>query len=793
MANQSRRTFQLSQIVDRDQVVPLDDENNRFSIVRLPCEKIEFVFNRPHLIFDPDDAFSFGLRINPNSNNALPAECQVEIARARSSGRPIHSEAVPFKRQQNGRSVLDHTIRVPTEEGVYNLRFQVNSSRGNGLYRRRNFDREVQFVVLDPNKTIRPNRYQKLVQEIGPNALRSSLTQQQFGQFSRLIGLKTNQAVGRFNIANDVNAVQLPVGGWQAVPINIKNTNRPHVIEVDYSTADPMSLGFSILQPDETGQIPNFGFDSGLYVPDSIVKPAAGSAKRTHRFCFWPNSRQVYLLMANRHQANEANYLGIRVLEGEQANSVQQRIANKRSVMTFLEQPLVVENFAIDNIVDPALGQPIHDWVSFYKGVNRLAQYLVDSGYSGAFMNVLGEGSALVPLSQTHPSPRYDSGAFSAAGHDPVRKDVVEMIYRIFERNGLKFVPVLTFDSRHSAIEFDEQNNPNPVLTDFRGEVVRKDNYPIYDPLNPKVRETVSATVQEIARRYSNRDSYRGVAIICRPDTYTMLPGSRTGGYGLSTIERFDPDATADVASVLSSERYDDWVRWRMGEMSRWYEQLRDVICSGSEQAKLHLAIVDPFGNDELHSFLSPSLHRPVNVAEALKRIGLDLDALNKDDSIVVMQPESLSPVHSLSSQKSDIAARSSQQWEQWTAKNAYAANLFLHRSSWARFENLEASAIFSRQTSPIVRLQHLNPAGVWNQERFARALLESDVRQLVRWWIAFEHKFGRLSCWNSIRRFRRFLIWRLMKFRMLSLPKIGTRLLFVSSIQRAVRHSSIA
>ncbi len=730
-----REEYEVSQVLVQDQVAPLDDQNNRVSIVRGAGDNIGIAFDRPHLIFEVGETFDFDFWVNAQIEDASDCECLIELQSARSTSNALSSEIVRIKQERQFQP-LRRSLRLPSQEGVYNLRFQINPGRRNALYRRRTFDRDLQLVVLDTSRRFsQPNEYGKLVQEIDPNTLQSSLAQQQLAQFSRRIGLKTNQSVGRFNVSPDQLVVQLPVGGWQAVPININEVGKPHIVELEYSTTDPMSLGFSILQPDESGQVPNFGFDSGLYVPDSIVRTAPQDASGKHRFLFWPNTKRVYLLIANRHVSQPATYQGIRIFqsfENGKQETIQRRPVNPRRSMAFYEQPLLIENFAVQNAVDPVLNQSIHDWESFYQSIVRLAQYLVDSGSAGAYINVLGEGSALMPLKTMLPSPRYDSGVFSSTAKDPIRKDVVELIYRIFAREGLTFVPVLSFDALDARVEFSEFNASHTNLTDLHGQSVRGEGYPSYNPLSHTVQNVVTETVAEVAERYGGRPFFKGIAVVCRPDTCTLLPGVHVAGYDAMTLQRFGFDLGKNRQELLSQEQHDRWIGWRSQQMSQWYRQISEAIRIKSDDAKLYLAFIDVFKNDELKTSLSPTLHRSIDVGTALRKIGLELATLNKDPNIVVMQPETLAPVHSLAARKSEITAQRSQQWSQWQIDSETPTGLFLHRSSWARFENLEASDIFPRQSTPIFRLQHLNPAGVWNCERFAKLLLESDAQELV-------------------------------------------------------------
>ena len=728
--------FKLPQIAERNQVFALDQDNNRCSVVRSPGDKIEFATTRPHLIFEAGEAFEFGFRINDLGMSAIPDSCLIEIVKARSNEKPVYSGLVQLDSSKTGpKGMFNQSIDVPLIEGVYNLRFTA-SKRTSSLYRRRNPDREIQFVVLGKNQITKSNDLQQLIHEVTPGGLQT-IDSQPLNQISRIIGIRNQQSIGHYQIVKDQAAVQLPVGGWQVIPISIKDVGEPHAIEIDYRANKPIALGLSILQPDESGQIPNFGFDSGLHVGQSLVAPE--SEKQTYRFMFWPNSKQIHLLIANRDQQHIAKYHSIRVYKNKHQIQRPDQFENaqlksgRRSMMAFCEQPLFVDNFAVNGFSDPGLGQPINDWVSFYEGVVRMAQYLKDSGKTGAFINVLGEGSSLMPLGSIYPSCRYDSGVFSSLGHDPFRKDVVELIYRVFDREGLQFIPVLAFDERLAAIEFNSANSFENVVTDRRGQIAVGERLPVYNPLSSQIQNQVVDIVKDIVSRYRLRRNYQGLAVVCRPDTFTMLPGSQNAGYDLMTLKRFDSNVVAqpEDESLIKAEQMPEWLDWRADQMSKFYLRLKAAVSDSDSNSKLYLALVDVFKNDEIQGELSPSLSRPLDLGNAMLKLGFSA-VLNEQKGLSIMRPQQLAPMHSLSAKKSEIAVKESEKWKSWFGNSTYTSSLFLHRSSWAHFEKLEGSAVVGQTSDPIMRLQHLEPAGDWSCERFATALLELDAKMIV-------------------------------------------------------------
>ena len=65
-----------------------------------------------------------------------------------------------------------------------------------------------------------------------------------------------------------------------------------------------------------------------------------------------------------------------------------------------------------------------------------------------------------------------------------------------------------------------------------------KNELPVYNPLSRTIQKTVTNVVDELAARYRSHESFEGLAIVCRPDTYTLLPG-RQWGYDPATMRQF--------------------------------------------------------------------------------------------------------------------------------------------------------------------------------------------------------------------------------------------------------------
>ena len=209
--------------------------------------------------------------------------------------------------------------------------------------------------------------------------------------------------------------------------------------------------------------------------------------------------------------------------------------------MAFIESPYLTDLFGASKWLDPELGQPIDDWVTFYQGIDRMIQVIKSNGQQGAFVTVLTGGSALFPSRRLRPTPRLDSGTFSSQGADPMRKDVVELMFRMFQREGLWLVPTLEFSSTLPDVEQlrdDLETTYDFELVDYRGNRAAYGlprQLPFYNPLDARVQNAIAETIAEFGQRYRSFESFLALAVTCRPQANLTLPGRQ---WGFDSAER---------------------------------------------------------------------------------------------------------------------------------------------------------------------------------------------------------------------------------------------------------------
>ena len=775
-----RRVYsvQLGDLVAGGDHRALDQTGNRCSISRVPGDRLRFDIDRPHLIFRPGEPIRFSVSANRTSFASTACQCRVAVTKARQSKSGIIPWAASVALACDATGSADAVpmrVDAPVDEGVYDLTLDLQPSGfSGGLVRQPKVSRKVQFVVL--GETVPPEPTSRFKREgwkqhsrfsaselMNPNSvgwsneLTNSIAHLKTGK----LGAKRARhgyANARRQLVETVHgaALEFEPGGWQAVPISAPAGRGPCLIEIDCVVAGDAALGISLLQFDAAGQVSTLPQDSGLISERSIVENESPTVQ-TYRLYHWPNELAAWLVLANRHPNHSSKVLNVRVLTGPARipipnglNAAKSKSNSgvslpRRGMMALLEAPTFVENFGASEYLDSSLGQSLDDWVTFYQGVDRLIQHLKARNLAGAFVTVAADGSGLYPGQLLQPGPLYDTGCFLAAGNDPIRKDVVELMFRMFEREQLKLVPVLSLNGPLPGID----STGEAEMFDYNGRMLPAEGanrLPRYNPLAPTVQVAVERVLEELVERYQHHDSFRGVAMACSPDTVTLLPGENWG-YDRSTMERFlasinseDVDrenlkSREDVAGFLTGPQRENWLKWRAAQMSAFYQRLGGIVSENLKDGTLYLAPVDLYRNAEVATLLNPALHSSSDYFNAMLKMGFDLSWLSDEasnQSMVVLNPHRVSPSDSLASQRVDVHVDALDQMNELFRSRKNPGDLFAHRSGWVHFAQLEQEPPFRNQQNPLMRRQQLMPAGDLNRRRFIERLFATDTQMLV-------------------------------------------------------------
>lgn len=733
------RKFPLRDVINKPKGIQLGS-GRRLTVRRAPGDSIRLKMNAPSLIFEPNERVELSVVPNPADNNPEATHrCRLRLVNPRTSLQLWTSELNTTRsRQPASAEIGPFTVPMPRDEGVYELvisldqRDRPNTFRGGDSNR----TRRLQFVVLGKERKKTGgffgsrggsrNQAWEVVRTIDPSAAEVSS--------DRAPSAAANEqpTSGRFGSRVAVNQwvdgkalAALDPHGWLAFPLTVHEPGKPHRIELDFAGDRSQQLGLAILEPTADGQAIRTAFDSGIKVaPLSDESPKAISSATG---VFWPRSTRAVLLVTNRSRRLPAVFGSIRIHAGPDSlvNADAAAEPAGRLLAAQLNAADLANFFGGSRVRDPQSDRFLTDWQTFWDGAERLAQLLQHRGYNAAVIQTVGDGGALYP-SQLFPALTcYDNGVFFNNGQDLVRKDVLELLFRIFDRRGLRLIPSVRFSlplhELESRLAAGEQGI---LLTDDKQQPWHKvhkeaSTGPFYQPLDARVQRAMHDVVGEIVERYGAHKSFAGMSIDLNQGTYARFPDSEWGKDSL-TLERFD--STPEHARGT-------WRGWRARELSFFYNRLHRELTKAKPGTRLFLAGSDLLDSLGPRADTSPDLV-PVeqDVKDVLLAQGVDPKRLSQADGLVLLRPFTVKPPSSTTFDAHEAHAAQIEATFLLADTDEQAA-LIATRSSSRSFRSSDAAEFLGTTEGKIHLRPYIGQAGASGSAWLTDAVASQDVR----------------------------------------------------------------
>ncbi|MEZ6071060.1 MAG: family 10 glycosylhydrolase [Pirellulales bacterium] len=728
----------------------------RLDVRRTAGDRLRVQVERPHLIFSPGE--KFGFTVAPHllgAEDGTQLRYDLELRGVPNGRRVLWSQRVD---QTSGADAgpFDVELDVPQEEGVYSVRIVASQHRFAQRFGAVAVaERSVQFVVVDDQPraaTAADAPNWEVVDELDPsssswwerirvpilnNASKAALS----SGHSRI----TQLALG--TVLELPAAADVDEAPWDAFRLAVRYPGRPHVVEVSFPAGIRQSLGVSVVEPNAAGDVVPIGLDSGVYADGDATDADGGW--QTHRLVFWPKTKSPLVLLTNHDPRLPARVGRIRLLGG--VAELPSRLptdtsSGNRTMAGHMARPLLCENFSAPEAVDPKTGRSLKDWTTFLTGGRRLVEYLKYAGYNGLSITVAADGSTIYPSAVLESTPRYDNGVYFSSGQDVIRKDVLELLHRLFDREGLRLVPVLQFSSRLPALEAELRTgataarNLLPLRADgLSWTEVRRPKQgrgPQYNPLNSHVQDAMTQVIAELGDRYGHHASFAGAGVELSADTYALLPG---GDWGVDpeTLVRFADDAglangdattrrQVSAVTVLADHR-EEWLEWRSDELVRLYSGMAERLASANPTAKLYLGGTQLFTSDDIRKQLLPELTRPQHYGDVLLELGLRPAAL-RQSGVVLLRPYWLSPKQSSAADSLYSEANQSKELSDTFASAATGAALLYHPPQQHRLRSFEAQSPLDSKNTLVWQVIQAVPAGPQSRRALVHQLATADT-----------------------------------------------------------------
>lgn len=658
----------------------LDEQGSRILIQRAPTDVIRTELNRDHLVFSPEESLrttitGYQTQFPPNTT----VETWVRVRPAR-TGRSIWEKKLTATVDGNGNLALGEAIEVemPAEEGVYELVITMTEQRLSSLVfaSKPTHQRVLQFVVIDPQLQYAPSQEEpRSLASFDPTAADWWPKLSKLASYNPWMKSKTSELHNSQTKTiehNDRKWQQLQPGGWHAYPLPIEAIGAPLVVEVEYPTDLPQSMGVSIVEPDAAGMITPIGIDSGVEVspPQPGVKP--GEAK--HRLVFWPRTNTPMLLLTCRDETNPSTFGRISVLAGrpkmpgaeEEESPANRPRDDDRLAIAFWDKPLFAKGFGSPEDLNVASNRSLEDWVTFLEGSNRVVEHMKRVGFNAACISVMSEGGALYPSPHFRSTPKFDKGLFFDDGRDPFKKDVAELLFRQFDRANLRLIPSMELNAPLARLEEARIRSANPNYAaplnllgqpamDQLGNTVGEGAY--YNPLNEDVQQSISDLVLDFISRYGHHPSFAGISLNLDSDGYALLPGPQWGmdentlllfAQTLPAVQQqifanLPPDVKVRAEWVYTQQK-EAWLQWRGERMFQLHSRLATILRSANSNAVLYLNTSGCFHGPHAKTRLTPELPRTVTTTDVLLELGIDARRYKAHPNIALLETNFVRP-----------------------------------------------------------------------------------------------------------------------------------------------------
>ena len=754
---------------------------NQVLIRRQPGDRLRVSFDNESLIFSPSEEFEIDLTphlLGLNEKTRVTLQSQILVAR---SDQEVTQQVFQFIVPDDEQSYLSLPLefQVPAEEGVYDLVLTAKQSgeRFSTTNPFRNPEqviaqRKVQFVVLRENTSPKINGVGatppgRIVTEILPTnpwwkkvGHIPSLTVFKDGPIRHgKIQLWQHPTLGAWTrLAASPNDPQTV---WAAYPLTVSQPGLPHILEVEYPTDISQSMGISLLEPDAAGDLLPLGIDSGIVVDDPDHDEQSTIA--THQMIFWPKTKNPFVLITNARRDAPAIHGAIRVRGPRSAGfpgigrSTAQGASlplllgsdlfpEERLFAGYMGEPLLPENFSATEFLDQQ--RSLDDWVTFYQASTRLVEYLKYSGYNALVLSVLAKGGAIYPSDRLEATPRYDTGTFASTGQDPVPKDVLELLFRLCDREGIRLIPALQFSSPLPALEEKRRQQGSRktgiLLTDREGRYWRDPSIdsegdpPIrYNPLHVDVQREVLQIVREMIDRYGVHPSFAGLAVDPSGRGCTVFPGPNWGGDPV-TYQRFletweKNRAVADESDPEWVDEETAWLEWRASRLSQFHSKLAGQIRADCPQAKLLISTAGIEVSPDLSERLRPTLPTQVTSEHLLLGVGLSARHYTQPgNGIVLLQSRVMTADFSHIDPAAAREVGRSLSWDQPFAAIDSVGHFLQSRPRSIRLSSFEKQSPFGPEATFLALAPHLVPTGPDSRELLVRDLARTNLDTIM-------------------------------------------------------------
>ncbi len=592
----------------------------RLSIDRIPGDRLRVITSRTHMVFNSEEPL--GIQILPYAVPWTATVCQFECALFKSGdySHPILKKTRTLSLDGRGNAEpVDMLINAPIEDGVYELRFSLEPKRvlPAMLIKHTSVERTVQFVVFNSSPATKGGprlpvndanlpgwRLQSVIpltsfeMQTVANRLAGQIEGSRRFPFLEMIKSFSpipNDLYLSPKLGSDESRMRIAPGAFSTATLTNLLPGEMHRLVLStpsVSAACRVLIAANTTRSSKSVEPPFASevFDiSNARAIQRVTDPLAAAGIETFEVLFWPNSRTAKIDVSNLNGNSTLEIESVQLDVWKSSPNETDANANRAlppACILELHSANVRRAFGFDPDANGGIASTGYDdWRMFLRFAERLASYCKANGFDCLATTVHAEGGSLFPTSKLSSNARFDTGTFSNDARDPMRKDVVELMFRVMLRHGIQFVPMLELDSPIREVEETISKVSSEELFQHRGsDDPATQQVQLYNPLAPRVQQAITSALDEFESRYRAHPNYQGYALRATQASHLVmsLPIEQTNTkildryYG-TVVGNLPRDATQreQFVSQRMQAAYSQWLRDSVAE---FYSKLKSRL-----------------------------------------------------------------------------------------------------------------------------------------------------------------------------------------------------------------------
>lgn len=797
-------TCTLGELIGGDISMPLDSESNRITLRRAPGDPVRVVLEGG-AVRRPGETVRLGLHaLLPHQGGGASYELRVRV-RDGAEGAESYAhtwllhEAAPRHGDAPGASPLRFDpigvdVPLPAREGAYDIVMEV-TERGGLRWTRPLATRVVQVVAVSESPTVAAVETEwRVIHELDPTSPKLLERLRRLPVVGRGAAALPHvplpkvplpalplpsvplpsvplprmpsvaAVVPRFTglLATGHSVLESHPSGavfrlpparseeepaWEAIQVAGAAVGSPHRLEITMPAADPAVLSVTVLE--QVGGTVVVTFQGGF----SVEGVAGSAASERHACTFWPQTRSPVVVIGNPSLRRALSFGAVRLLAGPTrlAPPPGGIPAGGRAVWGVVEEPDLA-GFGGPWRVDGVSGRAMPDWRSVLAAAKASAEWFTSQGAAGALVTVHTDGASAWPVRHA-PSPGRERAVVDAP-LDVEPKDIVEVLCRVYARQGMKLVPALR--ARGPLPELEAALVSTGAATEGLLCVGRDGRPPRGDPgryniLDPRVQGALETIVLDLTSRIADHDAVDGIAIIVPHDGWFHLPGT-AWGLDDATFARFladTPEAAAALAAAgpeafrADESRFalratlvegglrEAWLDWRAGIVAEFVGRLATLVARAAPDRSLSVVPTTLFAAGDLAARFRPVLAGDGSAADVCREVGLDAARLTAHPGVVWVSPHVHAATDDFVERETIVAANRSAGPRRAAAAARRRAAITVERAATIDLRGFLAQGVLSGSVPAETIAVHAVRTGALRERAFAEILSAADCERL--------------------------------------------------------------